>query len=167
MWLLLWTLLGGVIVAAFFIAAFFNEVSPFEVGDPGAILLLVPLLTGFLLGVLLTDQEIVMAAGSGLLAAVFGVFLIAVFLFGPVIAGVARSTELFAAFSVSRIALSAILIVPLVVVGAVVGRGVGDLFLPSVRIRQELDALREETRRWHEALDRMENRPKEPPEGKG
>lgn len=156
-------------MAAFFIAGFFRDFSPFAVGDPGAILLFVPLLTGFLLGILLTDQEIVAAAGSGLIAAVLAVVFISIFLFSPVLAGVAGSTQVFAAFSISRIALSAILLVPLVVVGAVMGRGVGDLFLPSVRVQKELEALREETRRWHAALDRLENRPKDgkPPEEKG
>ncbi|HEV8594152.1 MAG TPA: hypothetical protein VGR51_01320 [Thermoplasmata archaeon] len=128
-----------------------------------------PLLTGFLLGILLTDQEIVAAAGAGLLAALVALLFISVFLFSPVLAGVAGSSEVLAAYSISRIALSAILLVPLVVVGSVVGRGIGDLFLPSVRVQKELDALREETRRWHEALDRLENRPREPkpPEEKG
>jgi len=131
------------------------------------VILFVPILTGFLLGVLLTDEEIVTAAGSGLMSSIVALVLIAVFLYAPVLAGVAKSTQPFAAFSLSRIALSAVLLVPLVVVGSVIGRGVGDLFLPSTRMREELEALREETRRWHEALDRLENRPKEPPEGKG
>jgi hypothetical protein len=163
---LLWSFLGGLIVAAFFAAAFFREFSPIALGDPGAVILFVPILTGFLLGVLLTDEEIVMAAGSGLLSSIIALSLITVFLYAPSLVGVAKSTQPFAAFSLSRIALSAVLLVPLVVVGSVIGRGVGDLFLPSVRVRAELEVLREETRRWHEALDRLENRPREPPERK-
>ena len=157
--LVLWTGLGAVIIAAFFLAAFFNDYSPILAVDAGAVILLVPLLTGLLLGILLTDEEIVVAAGAGLLAATVAVGLIGLFLFSPQIAGVVPSTRAATAFSVSRTALSAILLFPLVVVGAVLGRGVGDLFLPSSRTRAELEKLREETRRWHEALERMERRP--------
>ena len=159
--LLAWTVLGAVILAAFFLAAFFNAYSPVLVGDPGAVLLLLPLLTGLILGILLTDAEIVVAAGAGLLSAALAVVFIALFLFSPVLAGVAPADRAAAAFSISRSALSAILLFPLVVVGSVMGRGVGDLFLPSVHMRKQLEELREETRRWHDALDRMEKRPLE------
>ncbi|MBI4416326.1 MAG: hypothetical protein HY557_05025 [Euryarchaeota archaeon] len=157
-WFASWVLLGAVIIAAFFIASFFTDFSAFPVRDSGAVLLLVPLLTGFLLGILLTDAEIVTAAAAGVLSALVAVGLVGVFLFSPVLAGVAQPTQVFAAFSISRIALSTIVLFPLVIVGTVVGRGIGDLFLPSPRVKEQLDQLREETRRWHEALDRLERR---------
>ena len=153
---LIWILLGAVIVAAFFVAAFFADFSAIEVGDPGAILLLVPLLTGVLLGILLTDAEIVVAAGAGVLCAVLAVTLVGVFLFSPMLAGVAAGSTIYAAFSISRVALSMVVLFPLVVVGSVLGRGVGDLFLPSPRLKRQIQELREETRRWHVALDRFE-----------
>jgi len=153
-----WTFVGAVIVAAFFVAAFFTRFSAIEVGDPGAVLLLVPLLTGILLGILLTDAEIVVAAGAGVACATIAVALVAVFLFSPLLAGVAVGSNVFAAYSISRVALSAVVLFPLVVVGSVIGRGVGDLFLPSPRLKQQLEELREETRRWHDALDRLESR---------
>jgi len=155
---LTWTLLGAIIVSAFFIASFFGEFSAIAVGDPGAILLLVPLLTGFLLGILLTDAEIVVAAGAGVLCAILSVAFVGLFLMSPVLAGVAGGASPLAAFTISRVALSTIVVFPLVVVGSVLGRGVGDTFLPSPRIKRELEELREETKRWHEALDRLEQR---------
>ena len=92
------------------------------------------------------------------------------------LAGVAEATNSYAAFLSSRIMLSTIVLFPLVVVGSVLGRGIGDLFLPSERMKEQLEELREETRRWHEALDRLEHRSRDelqlpeekPPEqGKG
>ena len=159
--ILLWTALGGVILAAFFVASFFSAYSPLLVGDPGAVLLLLPLLAGLLLGILLTDEEIVVAAGAGLLAAILAVVLIGLFLFSPILTGVAPANRDTEGYSISRTVLSAILLFPLSVVGSVLGRGAGDLFLPSARVREELERLREETRRWHEALERMERRPLE------
>jgi len=156
--LVLWSVLGAVIIASLFLAAYFSDYSPILAPDPGAVILFIPLLTGLILGILLTDEEIVAAAGAGLLAATLAVVLIGLFLFSPVLAGVAPSNRATTAFSVSRTTLSAILLFPLIVVGAVLGRGVGDLFLPSARTRAQLDALREETRRWHAALDRLEQR---------
>jgi len=151
--------LGGVTLASFFVAAFFHAYSTFWTGDPGAVILLMPLLTGLLLGILITNDEIVVAAGAGLLAATLAVVLIGLFLFAPLLAGVAPANRATEAFSISRTVLSALLLFPLSVVGSVIGRGIGDLFLPSARVRAQLEALREETRRWHEALERMERRP--------
>ena len=173
---LVWIVLGALTIAGFFIAAFFGAFSPIEVGDPGAVILLVPILTGFLLGILLTDEEIVVAAGAGVLTAVLSIAFVGLFLMSPVLAGVARATQPFAAFLSSRIVLSTIVLFPLVVVGSVIGRGIGDLFLPSPRVKQQLEEIREETRRWHEALDRLEHRsrdevqlpePKPPEQRKG
>ena len=174
--LLLWVVMGALIVAGLFVAAFFGEFSPIEAGDPGAVILFVPILTGFVLGILLTDEEIVVAAGAGVLAAVLSVVFVGLFLLSPVLAGVAEATNSYAAFLSSRIMLSTIVLFPLVVVGSVLGRGIGDLFLPSERMKEQLEELREETRRWHEALDRLEHRSRDelqlpeekPPEqGKG
>lgn len=155
---LAWVVVGAVIVAAFFVAAFFADFSSIDVGDPGAVLLLVPLLTGLLLGILLTDAEIVVAAGAGVACATLAAAFVAVFLFSPLLAGVAVGSNIFAAFTISRVALSVVLVFPLVVVGSVLGRGVGDMFLPSPRLKRQLEELREETRRWHDALDRLERR---------
>jgi hypothetical protein len=155
---MIWIFVGAVIVSAFFVAAFFADFSAIEVGDPGAVLLLVPLLTGVLLGILLTDAEIVVAAGAGVLCAILAVTLVGVFLFSPLLAGVAVGSTPYAAFSISRVALSTVVLFPLVVVGSVLGRGVGDLFLPSPRLKKQIEDLREETRTWHEALDRLEGR---------
>lgn len=159
-----WVGLGAVIIAAFFVASFFQVFSPLPLGDPGAALLIVPLLTGLLLGILLTDEEIVVAAGAGVLSATLAVVLVAAFLFSPILAGVAQATQPFTAFSITQIAISTIVLFPFVVVGSVLGRGLGDLFLPSVRFREQLRRLREDTRLWHEALERMERRDEEPPE---
>src|SRR2546422_11552808 len=79
----MWTFLGAMIIAAFFLTAFFRPLSPIGTGDPGAVLLLIPLLTGFLLGILLTEEEIVVAAGAGGLAALLAGAPVAPFLFSP------------------------------------------------------------------------------------
>lgn len=150
-----WIFLGATIVAAFFVAAFFSSISAIAIGDPGAIILLVPLLTGFLLGVLLTDAEIVAAAAAGVLCAGFAVTLVAIFLVSPILAGVAALSTPFAGFSISSAALTMIVLFPLIVVGTVLGRGIGDLFLPSPRAKRQAEQLREETRRWHESLGRQ------------
>ena len=175
--ILLWVLVGALVIAGFFLVAYFRAYSPVEVGDPGAFILFVPLFTGFMLGLLLTDEEIVVAAGAGVLSAVLAIALIGGFLFAPVFAGVATPDRAFVGASAPQIMFSTILLFPLVVVGSAIGRGIGDLFLPSPRLKAQLDALREETRRWHEALERMENRtpeggveqkpPEPPPERKG
>jgi len=171
--LLLWVGLGAVTISGFFVMAYFRDLSPLQIGDSGAIILPMPILIGFLLGVLLTDEEIVVAVGAGVLMAIVAVALIALFLYSPVLAGVASGDRAFGAITLPQIMLSTILLFPLVVVGSAIGRGFGDMFLPSPRVKQQLEELRAETRRWHEALDRLEKREgvsrekEEPPEEKG
>ncbi len=163
--ILLWAGLGAFTIAGFFLVGYFQDYSPVRLGDPGVVILFAPLLIGFLLGILLTDEEIVVAAGAGVLTAILALLLISVFLVAPVLAGILPADRAFAEFSVPQIMLSTVILFPVIVVGSVIGRGVGDLYLPSPRLREQLEALREETRRWHDMLDRIEVRPREPAAG--
>jgi len=65
---LLWSVLGGVIIAAFFVAAFFGDFGPIRFGDPGVVILFLPVFTAFILGLLLVDFELVQTVLAALLA---------------------------------------------------------------------------------------------------
>jgi hypothetical protein len=49
-------------------------------------------------------------------------------------------------------AFSAILLFPLILLGTVVGRAIGERILPPEQTRERQRALMEETREWHEQL---------------
>ena|SRR3989442_621912 len=154
-----WSLLGGVILAAFFVTAFFADFGPLRFNDPGIVILFMPLFTAFVLGLLLVDYELVNAVIAALLATCFAVALIFGFMFAPLLAGVAVEGELFQQLVVQRVALSAILLFPLVLLGTVVGRAVGERIMPPGETRERQKALVEETRAWHKQLNRGEAPP--------
>jgi len=163
---LLWTCLGALIVAGFFIAAFFADFSPLRFGDPGTMILFVPILTAFTMGLLLVDYELLSTVVASLLATVIAIVLVVVFVFSPLIVGVASQGELFQMFVVQQVALSAVLLFPLVLLGTVVGRAVGERILPPEEIRRRREALVAETRAWHEKLSTMERTATRPDEEK-
>ncbi len=163
---LLWSLLGGLIVAAFFITAFFGDFGPLTFGDPGLVILFMPLFTAFILGLLLTDFELLQTVVAALLTTSIAIGLVLAFMFAPLLAGVAVEGALFQQFLLQRVALSAVLLFPLVLLGTVVGRAVGDRILPPEDVRRRQKALMEETREWHDRLTGTETKPAAPDEEK-
>ncbi len=161
---LLWCALGALILSAFFIGAFFGDYGPLRFSDPGVAVLFVPVLTAFTLGLLLVEHELVASVVASLVMTGIAIVLILVFVFSPLIANVASQGELLQLFAVQQVALSAIFLFPLVLLGTVVGRAVGDRILPPEDVRRRRDALMAETRAWHEQLSRIE-KPGAPPGG--
>ncbi len=164
--LLLWSFLGAVIVAAFFIGAFFGDFGPLQFGDAGTVILFVPTLTAFTLGLLLVEYELLSSVMAALLTTGITLSLVVAFVFSPVIAGVASEDAVLELVAVSQVALSAVLLFPLILLGTVVGRAVGERILPPEDIRTRREALMAETRAWHEQLSQMERTATRPGEEK-
>jgi len=163
---LLWCFLGALILAAFFLAAFFGDYGPLHFSDPGTAVLFVPVLTAFTLGLLLVEYELVASVVASLVMTGIAIALIVLFVFSPLIANVASQGELLQLFAVQQVALSAIFLFPLVLLGTVVGRAVGDRILPPEDVRRRRDALMAETRAWHEQLASMDRNATRPGEEK-
>lgn len=161
---ILWCSLGALIVAAFFIDAFFGDYGPLHFADPGTAVLFVPMMTAFTLGLLLVEHELLASVVASLVMTGIAVALILLFVFSPLIAGVASQGELLQLFAVQQVALSVIFLFPLVLLGTVVGRAVGDRILPPEDVRRRRDALMAETRAWHEKLASMEKNATRPGE---
>src|SRR2546426_4069389 len=121
---LLWSVLGGVIVAAFFVAAFFGDFSPIRFGDPGSVILFLPVFTAFVLGLLLVDCELVHAVLAALLATGIAIGLVLAFMLAPGLAHVAVGPPPYEG------AFAAVLLFPLILLGTVVGPAIGGRILP-------------------------------------
>jgi len=145
-----WSVLGGVIVAGFFVAAFFPNYSVVRFGDPGTVILFLPLFTAFILGVLLVDFELVHAVLAALLTTGTAVGLIVGFMYAPSLAGVAAGPPPYQG------SFSAVILFPLILMGTVVGRAIGERIVPPEGSRMRQEALEAETREWHERLTKME-----------
>jgi len=147
-----WAIIGAVIVSTFFLAVFFPWYSPIGFGDGGTILLFAPLLAGFIFGLLLTEQDVLVVAYASILMTILAVVIIFIVFISPVLAGVAESLLFFEAWLMQRIAISSILLFPLILLGSIVGRAFGEIILPPEYIKKEVAKLREETKRWHDML---------------
>jgi hypothetical protein len=156
---LLWSVLAGVIVAAFFVTAFFGDFGPIRFGDSGVVILFVPVFTAFILGLLLVDFELVQTVIAALLATGIAIGLVLAFMYSPDLAGVAVGPPPYEG------AFSAVLLFPLILLGTVVGRAIGERLLPPQAILDRQRALMAETREWHEQLSRVE-RPAHPGENR-
>ncbi len=156
---LLWSVLAGVIVAAFFVTAFFGDFGPIRFSDPGIVILFMPLFTAFILGLLLVDFELVQTVLAALVATGVAISLVLGFMYAPTLVGVAVGPPPYQG------AFSAVLLFPLILLGTVVGRAIGERLLPPQAILDRQRALMAETREWHEQLSRVE-RPAHPGENR-
>jgi hypothetical protein len=147
---LLWSVLGGVTVAAFFVAAFFGHFSPIRFSDPGTVILFMPLFTAFVLGLLLVDFELVHTVLAALIATGVAIGLVLGFMYAPTIAGVAVGPPPYQGV------FFAILLFPLILLGTVIGRAIGERILPPQAILDRHKALMAETREWHEQLSKVD-----------
>lgn len=154
-----WSFLGALIVAAFFIAAFFGDFGPIRFTDPGIAILFMPLFTAFILGMLLTRYELVVSVIAALFTTTLAVALVVLFLLAPLMAGVVTEGASLQQFVLQRVALSAVLLFPLILLGCVVGRAIGERILPPEETRKRRDALAAETREWHAQLAKTEAKP--------
>src|SRR2546422_2461093 len=110
-----WSLLGGVILAAFFVTAFFADFGPLRFNDPGIVILFMPLFTAFILGLLLVDYELVQPVIAPLLATGVAIGLVLTFMYAPTLAGVDVGRPPYQG------AFSAVLLFPLILLGTVLG----------------------------------------------
>ena len=154
-----WSFLGALIVAAFFIAAFFGDFGPIRFTDPGIAILFMPVFTAFILGMLLTRYELIVSVIAALFTTTLAVALVVLFLLAPLMAGVVTEGASLQQFVLQRVALSAVLLFPLVLLGCVVGRAIGERILPPEETRKRRDALAAETREWHAQLAKTEAKP--------
>lgn len=158
--LFLYSLAGAVPVSAFFIAALFPGYSSLSVGDAGGVLIVAPIAVGTLLGALLSDYDLRYAAFAAIGTTLFASVLIAVFIYSPIIAGVAQATpaadpsQVLEVFVAQRVMLFAVLAFPILLLGTILGSALAGRILPSDELRRELQRLRAETKEWHELLER-------------
>ena len=158
--LVLLSLAGALPASAFFIAALFPGYSSLSVGDAGAVLIIAPIGVGALLGALLGDYDLRYAAFAAIGTTVFASILIAVFIYSPILAGVAQATPasdpstVLEVYVAQRVMLFAVLAFPILLLGAILGSAIAGRILLSDELRKELERLRAETREWHELLER-------------
>lgn len=149
----IWSISAGLIVAFFFSTNFLAWATNFNPG--GSVLLISPLMCGIMLGITTSEMDAVKAVTSTIVLTVtacIGVFatLMAPFLAGAVLDP--SGSQLFI-YVPQNMMITVILVMPLSLLGAVLGRLFAENTLTSSSIRAERAVLKSETDEWYKMLE--------------
>lgn len=160
---LLWTLCGAVTMATFFFISFFPEYSPFAEGEIGFSIIFLPITVSFVVGLLANEFEVPVMVLISILLVIISVIIAFVAVYHPVISGIVVDAQNLPSTDEDRMSMvfSALFIMPLTLIGTVLGKAVGAVILPSDKELKERRWLVERTRKWHEALTSRDEEPEE------
>lgn len=125
--------LAAIAMGTFVSAANFTDYGPLVALDVGTVIIGVSLVAGVALGLRIPEEEpqavVLHAFASGLGA----IAIVMVTIFAPILAGVIPSLEVLGSSGSARLAFlfTALFIVPIHVVGSVIGYALSDLLAPS------------------------------------
>ena len=157
--LLLWAFSSGIIVAFFFASNILDFATGFSPG--GDILFISPLFCGFTLGLLTTKEDVYHSVILSIIMTITAVILISMALLSPVIFGVSGGVvDNYYIFVVQQILVAIVLIFPVALGSAVMGKVFGEATLLSSIYKRERTLLRKETLEWYEMLEAAVDREK-------
>ncbi|MFQ6106277.1 MAG: hypothetical protein ACE5QF_01620 [Thermoplasmata archaeon] len=154
----LWTFCGAITMASFFFISFFPEYSPFAEGEIGFSVIFAPLAVSFMVGLLANEHNVSVM----ILLSISIVFIAAVIAFlavyAPILSGIVSNATYLPSTDEQRMSMvfSTLFIIPLTVIGTVLGKAVGGVVLPSEEELIERKLLIERTREWHERMARRD-----------
>jgi len=161
---ILWTFCGAVTMATFFFISFFPEYSPFAEGEIGFSIIFLPITVSFVVGLLANEFEVPVTVLISILLVIISVTIAFLAVFHPVISGIVVDPTDLPSTDEQRMSMvfSALFIMPLTLIGTILGKAVGAVILPSEEELIERRWLVERTREWHAALARRDEEPEEP-----
>jgi hypothetical protein len=148
-----WSTLGAVIVSFFFLSTFLPSYSPLPLVESGAVFF-GPLFCGIILGIILKEFEMPALTASVTILTIMAILFIGTVIVVPVLQTQDAFLILVDMDAPEFIALSAIFIFPISLIGMVIGKALGEIVFLTKREREELKALRKEVREWHEELEK-------------
>lgn len=151
--LLSWSTLGAIIISFFFLSTFLSSYSPLPLVDAGA-MFFGPLFCGIVLGIILKEFEMPALTVSVIILTALSLLFIGIVIIVPLLHGPDVLSMLVEMEVPKFIALSAIFIFPLSLIGIVIGKALGETMFLTESERDELKTLRKEAREWHEELEK-------------
>ncbi|MFQ5909401.1 MAG: hypothetical protein ACE5IJ_01615 [Thermoplasmata archaeon] len=150
----LWTFCGGITLASFFFISFFPEYSPFAESEIGFNVFFAPIAVSFMVGLLANEFDVSTMVLLSISLILITVLIAFVAVYSPLFTGVINDPSLLPSTDEQRMSMvfSSIFIIPLAIIGTVLGKAVGGVFLPSEEELIERRILIERTREWHERL---------------
>lgn len=131
----MWVTLAAVTMGTFVTVAHYATYGPILQLGIGETILAVPLLVGIALGLLFHRTEPSALVLRGFVACAGAIVLIVVTLYAPVLAGIAPSLADLGSDDAARLGsiFTALFIIPVHLLGNVVGRGIAEVFPPAAR----------------------------------
>ncbi len=151
--ILAWSTLGAVIVSFFFLSTFLSVYSPLPMVDAGA-MFFGPLFCGIVIGIILKEFEMHIVTASVIILTTLAIVFISIVMIVPLLQSPEAASILVNLEIPKFIALSAIFIFPLSLIGMVIGKALGETMFLTEREREDLKTLRKEAKEWHEELEK-------------
>ena len=147
----IWSISAGIIVSFFFSTNFLAWATSFNPG--GSVLLISPIMCGLMVGIVTWEVDAIQTVFSSFIlttAATIGVVLT---LISPILFGAAWVLGDYYIYVAQNAMISIILILPLSLLGAMVGRLFAENTIMSTTYRVEREQLRSETQEWYMMLE--------------
>jgi hypothetical protein len=151
--LLIWSMSAGTIVAFFFASDFLAWATHFNPG--GSVLFISPLMCGLILGIVTFEMEAVNTVTATIIMTITATVGVILTLLAPMILGIVTDpsgSQLFI-YVPQNMMITIILVLPISLLGSILGRLFAENTLLSSSLRTERDELKSETEEWYRMLE--------------
>ncbi|MCK5548472.1 MAG: hypothetical protein KAI64_05625 [Thermoplasmata archaeon] len=151
-----WSLMGALVVTYFYISIFLSEFSPLPLRDAST-MFFGPLFCGIILGIVLKDSEMPTLTYSTVLMTFFTLLFIFLLVILPYLLGIPVLSYILVSMGLlGFLTYSSIFILPMSLIGVIIGKALGETLFLTQTEREDLRHLKEETKKWHEELGKEE-----------
>ena len=153
----IWAVSAGIIVSFFFSTNFLAWATSFNPG--GSVLLISPIMCGLMIGIVTWEVDAIHTVISSFVLTTVATIGVTLTLVSPLLFGAAWVLDDYYIYVAQNIMISIILILPLSLLGAMVGRLFAENTIMSSTYRVEREQLRSETHEWYKMLeDKLEEK---------
>jgi hypothetical protein len=151
--LILWSVSAGTIVAYFFATNFLAWATEFNPG--GSVLFFSPLMCGLILGIITCEMEAINTVISSIIMTIWTTVAVIITLMAPLIFGIVLDPTgtLWMIHAPENMLITIILVLPISLLGAIVGRLFAENTILSSSMRRDRDMLKLETEEWYRMLE--------------
>ena len=147
----LWSASAGIVVAFFFSNNFLAWATSFNPG--GTVLFISPFLCGLMLGITTWESDAIQTVTAIFILTIIATIGVIFTLISPIIFGVAWVPDAYFIYVAQNAMISIILVLPLSLLGAMLGRLFAENTIMSSSYRMDRDRLRSETEEWYKMLE--------------
>ncbi len=148
---MIWAVSAGTIAAFFFATTFLEDVTSFNPG--GSFMLISPIMCGLLLGIVTWEADAIKTVIMTFVLTTTATLGVIMALTSPVWMGVAWVPDQYYIFVAQNSMITIILVLPLSMLGSMVGRIFAENTIMSTEYKYERDQLRNDTEEWYRMLE--------------